>query len=91
MLINEIQGKQAAGINSATWRMTQRRERDEASKKRIQALIKRYREYGYRYPGDPDYVEIPAGEGEYTVVLVVGAKKYVRQTAVLKDHWYDQR
>jgi len=85
MLINEISGKGEAGLNQVLWRMDKRRKRTEKEKKQIQAMIKRYSSYGFRFTQDPEYASIPALEGEYTVVLTVGKEIKGKRKAVIKS------
>lgn len=85
VLINEIKGTKEAGINKVLWDWTVRKERSEESKKRIQAMLKRYAQYGFTPRGrnwDVNYEYLPALPGEYEVLLNVGGKSY-RKTARL--------
>ncbi|MGB2764906.1 MAG: hypothetical protein WBC20_10890 [Candidatus Aminicenantaceae bacterium] len=91
MLINEIKGSSAGGINNAIWNMTKRRERTEEEKKEMREMTERYRSYGYRYRGDVNFVSSPAGLGEYKFVLTVGDRKFTRKASILQDHWYDKQ
>jgi hypothetical protein len=91
MLINEIKGSKDAGINKVLWNMSIRKERSEAEKKRMKAMLKRYADMGYKPRGgqfDANYEFTLAHEGTYTVVLTIGDKKLKRKATILKDNWY---
>ncbi len=88
MLINEISGSSAAGINQVLWNMTVRRERTPEEKKEIQERQQRARRAGFRMRVDPNYVSGPAPVGEYKIVLMVGDKKIKKHASILQDHWY---
>ncbi len=89
MLLDEISGSAAPGLNTALWNMTGRRERTAEEKKAIQEQMRRAREMGYMRMGmDINYVHFPAQEGEYRFVLVVDGKSFAGQASILKDYWY---
>jgi len=47
VLISEIKGSKDAGINKVLWNMSIRKERSEAEKKRMKAMLKRYADMGF--------------------------------------------
>jgi photosystem II stability/assembly factor-like uncharacterized protein len=89
-LINQIEGPAKAGMNRVVWDMTRKKERTEADKKRIKALIERYAAYGYRPGIDPDYEHIPVNFGEYRVVLEAAGQTLTGTAKVMQDYWFDR-
>ncbi len=85
VVINEIKGSGAAGINRVIWNMTKRRERTEQEKKAMQERMQRFREFGYRGEMDINYAYSPAPLGEYKFVLTVGAQQFVKYASILDD------
>lgn len=92
MVINELKGKNEAGMNNLVWDMTQRRKRTEAEKKAMQERMRQFAGMGFRGGRgmDPDYEYTPAPFGEYKIVLTVGSQEFAKHTSILKDHWYDE-
>ena len=88
--INEIKGSSSPGIHKIVWDMTKRRKRTEEEMAQMKKMMERYRAYGYRYRGDINYATSPALEGEYTFVLTVGDKKFVKTASILQDLWFDE-
>ena len=88
-VVNEIKGKNKAGINRVLWNMTERRKRTEKEKETIRERIKRYASYGYRMQMDINYAHIPAQFGEYKIVLSAGGQEFVKYASILRDYWYD--
>jgi len=56
----------------------------------MQQMVRRYRQFGYRYPGDINFAYSPAGFGEFKFILTVGDKKFVKTASVLQDLWFDK-
>jgi hypothetical protein len=90
MEINEIKGSSEAGLHKVVWNMSERRKRSEKEVEQMRQLVRRYRQYGYRYPGDINYAYSPAGFGEFRFVLTVGDKKFLKMASVLQDLWFDK-
>ncbi len=90
MEINEIKGSSEAGLHKVVWNMSKRRKRSEKEVEQMRQLVRRYRQYGYRYPGDINYAYSPAGFGEFKFVLTVGDKKFLKTASVLQDLWFDK-
>ena len=90
MEINEIKGSSEAGLHKVVWNMNKRRKRSEKEVAQMQQMVRRYRQFGYRYPGDINYAYSPAGFGEFKFVLTVGNKKFVKTASVLQDLWFDK-
>jgi len=88
-VINEIKGKNKAGINIILWNMTERRKRTEKEKETIRERMKRYASSGYRMQMDINYTYIPAQFGEYKIVLSAGGQEFVKYASILRDYWYD--
>jgi len=91
VLISEIKGSKDAGINKVLWNMSIRKERSEAEKKRMKAMLKRYADMGFSPRGgqfDANFEFTPASEGTYTVILTIGDKKLKGKATILKDHWH---
>lgn len=88
LLIQEIKGPSAAGLNSVVWNMTGRRARTAAERREIEDRIKRLKELGYgaRAAGlDVNNIPFPAPEGEYRIVLTVDGRKLAGSAALLPD------
>ncbi len=96
-MIAEFEGSNDAGLNSAVWDMTTRRERTEAEREQMQQGGRR----GGRGGGgggfgrgrggadrDPRFVYTPAAAGTYTVVLKVDGEEYRSAATIVNDHWY---
>ncbi len=90
LLINEMKGTTAAGINKVLWPMTVRRELTEEEKQRRREMMERYRGYGLRAQMSLEYDFSPAPEGDYTIVLSVGDKKLAEKASILQDIWYNR-
>ena len=88
--INEIKGSSSPGIHEVVWNMTKRRKRTPEEIEEIKQMMERYRAYGYRSRGDINYATEPVQEGEYTFVLTVGDKKFVKTASILQDLWFDE-
>jgi hypothetical protein len=89
--INEIAGTAEPGLNKVYWNWDVRKERTEAEKKQMQAMMERYRQMGYTPRGrqmNPNFSYSPASEGTYTVVLTVGGKDFKKQAVLKQDHWF---
>lgn len=89
-LINQMEGPAEAGMNQVIWDMTRKKERSEADKKRIRAMIERYAAYGYQPNIDPDYERIPVNFGEYRVVLEAAEQTLTGTAKVMQDYWFDR-
>ncbi len=89
-VVNEMKGKNKAGINRVLWNMTERRKRTEKEKETIRERMKRYASYGYRMQMDINYAHIPAQFGEYKIVLSADGQEFVKYASILRDHWYDK-
>ncbi|MCH6546845.1 MAG: hypothetical protein IH798_00225 [Gemmatimonadetes bacterium] len=96
-MIAEIEGSNDAGLNSAVWDMTTRRERTEAEREEAQERGRRGRGgggfggFGRGGAGanrDPRFVYTPAAAATYTVVLKVDGKEYRSAATIVNDHWY---
>jgi len=98
-LLNELNGKNTAGLNQVVWTMNKRdRERNDREKQQAQRQIDRMKGYGLsdaqieQYMGrmDMEYITSSVGPGEYTIVFEAGGVKMSRQALILKDAWYDK-
>lgn len=88
--IADLKGSGDPGINQVLWTWSIMKERSEAEKKRMRAMLERYSQMGYRPRGgqfNPDYAETPAPAGIYTVVLTVGGETFKRKLELRADHW----
>ncbi|MGA2361102.1 MAG: hypothetical protein ABSG73_01460 [Candidatus Aminicenantales bacterium] len=88
MLLNEIKGTSNAGLNSAVWNMTGRRERTSEEKKAMQDEVRRRQERGYGGGLDINYASFPVQEGDYRVVLTVDGRTLSGTASILKDDWH---
>ena len=88
--ISELKGNSSPGIHKVIWNMTKRRKRTKQEVERMRQMMERYRSYGFRFPGDINYAEEPVHEGEYTFILTVGDKKFVKTASILQDLWFDK-
>ena len=88
-LVNEIAGVNAPGFNQVSWDMMMRdRPLTDEEKKVAQQRMRRFAEFGGMGAQDPNYKWIPAGAGEYTVVLTVGTQQMSRTVSILEDVWF---
>ena len=96
-MIAEVEGSNDAGLNSAVWDMTTRRERTEAEREEAQERGRRGRGgggfggFGRGGAGanrDPRFVYTPAAAATYTVVLKVDGEEYRSAATIVNDHWY---
>jgi photosystem II stability/assembly factor-like uncharacterized protein len=88
MLLNKIKGTSNAGLNSAVWNMTGRRERTLEEKKAMQDEVRRRQERGYGGGLDINYASFPVQEGDYRVVLTVDGRTLSGTASILKDDWH---
>jgi hypothetical protein len=84
-LINEYEGSSEAGVHSVLWDMTERQEMTEAQIEARRAQMRRFAQFGMRQQGDPRFTYSPSPFGDYTFVLTVGDRKFVRHASILKD------
>jgi hypothetical protein len=98
-LLNELNGKNTAGLNQVIWGMNKRdRKRTDREKEQVQRQVDRMKGFGLsgeqieQYMGrmDMDYITSSVGPGEYTIVMEAGGVKMSRQALILKDAWYDK-
>ena len=88
LMINEIKGGSAAGLNSVVWNMTGRRERTAEEKKAFQERMQRMQEAGYGGRGagmDAAFTQYPAPEGEYKIVVTGEALSLSGSATILAD------
>ena len=94
-MISEIKTPVKAGLNQATWDMSQRvRPRTDKEKKQLESRIERFRSFGMSDERmascvrDKEYITNDAPEGIYTIKAMTGGEEFSAETQILKDHWY---
>jgi photosystem II stability/assembly factor-like uncharacterized protein len=87
LLLNEIKGTDAPGLNAVQWTMTGRRERTPEEAKQAQEQMRRFREAGFAGAGGMDmkYASFPVPDGEYKFVLIVDGKTLTGFAAILPE------
>jgi photosystem II stability/assembly factor-like uncharacterized protein len=97
VLINEVRAPVSAGLNQATWNMSQRvRPRTDKEKKQLEGRLERFRSFGMtdaqiaQWMGavDMEYITEDAPEGVYKISVKVAGDTIVHETQIMKDHWY---